>query len=90
MRLRLVLRGFVDFEAFDAETLAGAAERFSRGVLASAAARKKQWIIVSLDIAFLKGLTCSELAATTGEKERMVCFGATARLSHRAEVPARL
>ena len=76
IRLRLVLRGFMDLEAFDVETFSGTARRSSQRLLASAAACKKEWIIASMDInmAFLKGLTYSELAEATGEKERMVCF----------------
>eukprot|EP00959_Pyramimonas_sp_CCMP1952_P378690 7932598-Pyramimonas_sp.AAC.1 len=59
IRLRLVLRGFADLEAFDVEAFSGAARRSSQRLLASTAAREKQWTIASLDInmAFLKGLT---------------------------------
>eukprot|EP00959_Pyramimonas_sp_CCMP1952_P066024 1378654-Pyramimonas_sp.AAC.1 len=68
IRLRLVLRCFMDLEAFDVETFAGTALLSSQRLLASTAARKKQWIIDSLDInmAFLKGLTHQELAEATG------------------------
>eukprot|EP00959_Pyramimonas_sp_CCMP1952_P122761 2566122-Pyramimonas_sp.AAC.1 len=71
IQLRLVLRGFMDFEAFDVETFSGTARRSSHRLLASTAACKKQWDIASLDInmAFLKGLTYQELAEATGEKE---------------------
>ena len=76
IRLRLVLRGFWDFQAFDVETYSGTARRANQRLLASTAACKKHWIIASLDInmAFLKGLTYRELAEATGEKEREVCF----------------
>eukprot|EP00959_Pyramimonas_sp_CCMP1952_P265517 5551782-Pyramimonas_sp.AAC.1 len=61
----------MDLEAFDAEAFAGTARRPSQRLLASAAARKKQWAIASLDInaAFLKGLTYQELAEATREKD---------------------
>eukprot|EP00959_Pyramimonas_sp_CCMP1952_P006757 141316-Pyramimonas_sp.AAC.1 len=74
--LRLVLRGFMDLEAFDVETFSGTARRSSQRLLATTAACKKQLIIASLDInmAFLKGLAYQELAEATGEKERVVCF----------------
>eukprot|EP00959_Pyramimonas_sp_CCMP1952_P152343 3187387-Pyramimonas_sp.AAC.1 len=76
IRLRLVLRGFMDLETFDVETFSGTARRLSRGLIASTAACKKQWVIASLDInmAFLKGLTYQGLAEATGEKERAACF----------------
>eukprot|EP00959_Pyramimonas_sp_CCMP1952_P037103 776274-Pyramimonas_sp.AAC.1 len=76
IRPRLILRGFMDLEAFDVETFSGTARRSSQRLLASAAACETQWIIASLDInvAFLKGLTYQELAETTGEKERLECF----------------
>eukprot|EP00959_Pyramimonas_sp_CCMP1952_P434480 9097663-Pyramimonas_sp.AAC.1 len=67
VRLRLVFRRFMDFEAFDLETFSGAARRSNQRLLASTAAYKKQWIIASVDInmAFLKGLTYQELAEAT-------------------------
>ena len=75
MRLRLVLRGFMDWAAFDVETFSGTARRSSQRLLASEAARHPDWILASLDIdkAFRKGLACKELADATGEKERTVC-----------------
>eukprot|EP00959_Pyramimonas_sp_CCMP1952_P336819 7052888-Pyramimonas_sp.AAC.1 len=59
IRLRLVLRGPMDLEAFDVETFSGTARRSSQMLPASTAACNKQWIAASLDIdmAFLKGLT---------------------------------
>eukprot|EP00959_Pyramimonas_sp_CCMP1952_P055836 1166765-Pyramimonas_sp.AAC.1 len=74
IRLRLVLRGFMDLEAFDVETCSGTARRSCLRLLASTAACKKQWVIASLDIkmAFLKGPTYPEFAEATGEKERVV------------------
>eukprot|EP00959_Pyramimonas_sp_CCMP1952_P202886 4243159-Pyramimonas_sp.AAC.1 len=56
IRLRLVLRGFMDPEAFDVETFSGTARRSIQRLFSSTAACKKQWIIASLDIdmAFLK------------------------------------
>ena len=76
MRLRLVLRGFMDLQAVDVETYSGTARRANQRLLASTAACKKHWVIASLDInmAFLKGLTYREPAEATGEKEREVCF----------------
>eukprot|EP00959_Pyramimonas_sp_CCMP1952_P067181 1402269-Pyramimonas_sp.AAC.1 len=52
------------------------ARRSGQRLLASAAARNKQRIIVSLNVnmALLQGLTYQELAEATGEKERMVRF----------------
>ena len=59
IRMRLVLRGFMDSEAYYMDTFAGTARRESQRILASEAACRKDWIIASLDIdkAFLKGLT---------------------------------
>ena len=76
IRMRLVLRGFQDTEAFDLDTFAGTAKRQSQRILASQAACNPGWIIASLDIdkAFLQGYTYKELADATGEKERLVCF----------------
>eukprot|EP00959_Pyramimonas_sp_CCMP1952_P142793 2989321-Pyramimonas_sp.AAC.2 len=61
IRLRPVLRGPMDLEVFDVETFSATARRPSQRLTAAC---KKQWIIASLDIimAFLKGLTCQELA----------------------------
>eukprot|EP00959_Pyramimonas_sp_CCMP1952_P173929 3634240-Pyramimonas_sp.AAC.1 len=42
IRLRLVIRGFIDLEVFDVETFSGTARRSNQGLLASAAACKKQ------------------------------------------------
>eukprot|EP00959_Pyramimonas_sp_CCMP1952_P297909 6231807-Pyramimonas_sp.AAC.1 len=76
IRLRLVLRGCMGLESVDVETCPGTVRRSSQRLLASTAARKKQWIIASLDInmASLKGLTYQELAEATGDKERVVRF----------------
>eukprot|EP00959_Pyramimonas_sp_CCMP1952_P407399 8538312-Pyramimonas_sp.AAC.1 len=66
----------MDVDAFDAETLACAARRSSRRLLASTAACWKQCIMACLDIktASVKGLTYQELAEATGEEERAACF----------------
>eukprot|EP00959_Pyramimonas_sp_CCMP1952_P174082 3637538-Pyramimonas_sp.AAC.1 len=55
-RLRLVLRGFMDTEAFDVESLSGTARRQSQRLLASEAACHPEWILASMDVdkAFLK------------------------------------
>ena len=76
IRMRLVLRGFQDVEAFDLDTFAGTAKRQSQRILASQSACNPDWIIASLDIekAFLQGFTYAELAEATGEPERIVCF----------------
>ena len=50
IRLRLVLRGFMDVEAFDIETFSGTARRANQKLLASTAACRKDWSIASLDI----------------------------------------
>eukprot|EP00959_Pyramimonas_sp_CCMP1952_P339017 7099600-Pyramimonas_sp.AAC.1 len=50
IRLPLVLRGSMDLEASDVDTFSGTARRSSQRLLASTAACKKQWIMVSLDI----------------------------------------
>ena len=66
----------MDRDAFDVETVSSTARRANLRSLASAAARRKQWVIAALGIekAPLKGLTCRDLAAATGEKERTVYF----------------
>ena len=76
IRLRLVLRGFMDVGGFDVETFSGTARRQSQRLLASEAACHPEWILASMDIdkAFLKGLTYEELAQATGEATRQVCF----------------
>ena len=76
IRMRLVLRGFMDTEAFSLDTFSGTAKRVSQRILASEVACHPDWISASLDIdkAFLKGFTYRELAEATGEKERTVCF----------------
>eukprot|EP00959_Pyramimonas_sp_CCMP1952_P073617 1538689-Pyramimonas_sp.AAC.2 len=76
IRSRRVLRGFMGLEAFDVEMSSGRARRSIQRLLASAAARRKQFIIASLDIdvAFLRGLTRQELAEGTGGMERAACF----------------
>eukprot|EP00959_Pyramimonas_sp_CCMP1952_P089635 1875246-Pyramimonas_sp.AAC.1 len=73
IRLRLVLRGFMDLETCDVDACSGAARRSSQRLLASTAACKKQWTIASLDInmAFLEGLAHQALAEATGEKEHV-------------------
>eukprot|EP00959_Pyramimonas_sp_CCMP1952_P335311 7021151-Pyramimonas_sp.AAC.1 len=50
IRLRLVLRGFMDLEAIDVEACSGTARRSSQRLLARTAACKQQWVIASLDI----------------------------------------
>ena len=74
--MRLVLRGFMDHEAFSLDTYSGTAKRQSQRLLASEAACHPDFILASLDIdkAFLKGFTYKELADATGEKERDVFF----------------
>ena len=74
--MRLVLRGFMDQEAFSLETFAGTAKRTSQRILASEAASHRDWILASLDIdkAFLNGFTHKELAEATGETPRDVYF----------------
>ena len=56
MRMRLVLRGFMDIDAFSLDTFSGTARRTSQRILASEAAAHPDWILASLDIdkAFLK------------------------------------
>ena len=73
IRLRLVLRGFMDLEAFDVETFSGTARRSSQRLLASAAACNKKWIIASMDInmAFFKvsrTVNLPRLPAKRGER----------------------
>eukprot|EP00959_Pyramimonas_sp_CCMP1952_P079999 1672246-Pyramimonas_sp.AAC.1 len=76
IRIRLILRGFMDTEVFDVETFSGIARRQSQRLLASEAACHPEWILASMGIdkAFLKGLKYEELAHATGEETRMVCF----------------
>eukprot|EP00959_Pyramimonas_sp_CCMP1952_P239438 5004150-Pyramimonas_sp.AAC.1 len=65
----------MDLGAFDVEAFPGTARRSSQRLFASGAARKKQWVIASIDItmAFLKGLTYQELAEATGGKKNVWC-----------------
>ena len=58
IRMRLVLRGFMDLEAFSLDTFSGTAKRTSQRMLASEAACNKDWSLASLDIdkAFLNRL----------------------------------
>ena len=76
IRMRLVLRGFMDLDAFSLDTFSGTAKRTSQRMLASEAACNPNYIIASLDVdkAFLKGFTYKELADATGEQERTVAF----------------
>ena len=76
IRMRLVLRGFMDSEAFSLDTFSGTAKRSSQRMLASEAACHDDYILASMDVdkAFLKGFTYKELAEATGEKERQVYF----------------
>ena len=69
IRMRFVLRGFQDLEAFRLDTFSGTAKRTSQRTLASEAACNPNCIIASLDIekAFLKGFSYEELAKATGE-----------------------
>ena len=57
--MRLVLRGFMDLDAFSLDTFSGTARRTSQRLLASEAACNPEWILASLDVdkAFLKGFT---------------------------------
>eukprot|EP00959_Pyramimonas_sp_CCMP1952_P430962 9025983-Pyramimonas_sp.AAC.1 len=63
----------MDTEAFDVETFSGTARRQPQRLLASEAACHPEWIFASMDIdiAFLEGLRCEELAHATGEETRM-------------------
>eukprot|EP00959_Pyramimonas_sp_CCMP1952_P013854 292983-Pyramimonas_sp.AAC.1 len=49
-RLRLVLRGFMDLQAFGVGAFSGTARRSSRRLLASVAASRRHWAIASLVI----------------------------------------
>ena len=49
IRMRLVLRGFMDTEASSLDTFAGTAKRTSQRILASEAAVHEDWILASLD-----------------------------------------
>ena len=50
IRIRLVLRGFIDAEAFDVETFSGAARGSSQRLLASEAARNSGRVAASMDV----------------------------------------
>jgi len=50
IRMRLVLRGFMDTEAFSLDIYSGTAKRTSQRILASEAACHPDFIIASLDI----------------------------------------
>eukprot|EP00959_Pyramimonas_sp_CCMP1952_P125457 2623180-Pyramimonas_sp.AAC.1 len=77
IRLRLVLRGFMDLEAFDVETFSGTARRPSQRRLASTAACKKQWAIASHQ----------ELAGAIGETGTRGTFYFAAWIGHGASGP---
>eukprot|EP00959_Pyramimonas_sp_CCMP1952_P455976 9472419-Pyramimonas_sp.AAC.2 len=66
----------MNLEAINVETFSGTAWRPSWRLFASAEACRKQWIIAFPDInmAFLKGLTCQELAEAIVGKQRMACI----------------
>ena len=70
IRLRFVLRGFMDQGAFPVKTFSGAARGQSRRALASEAARRDDSVIASLgvDEAFVEGLAYADPAAGTGEQ----------------------
>ena len=71
----MTLRGFKDQDANDLITFAGTASRLAQRVVVSEAC-VRQWPMAALDIrkAFLKGISYTELAATTNEPAREVNF----------------
>ena len=76
IRIRMALRGFKEWCADLLDSHAATANRISQRLLISEAAVQKTWSFLSLDInkAVLQGVTYKEMAAATGEKERVVHF----------------
>ena len=76
IRMRMAIRGFLDWDASNLETYAGTARRQSQRLLASETACREGWELVTLDIekAFLQGMTYKEMHELTGEPERIVNF----------------
>ena len=76
IRMRMVMRGFKDWDADALETYAGTATRTAQRLLVSEVACHPDWEFISVDVekAFLQGLTYKELAKMTGEPERIVHF----------------
>ena len=75
IRMRLVLRGFMDWEAFSIDTFSGTAKRQSQRMLASEAACHSDWILASMgvDKAFLNGFTYAETGGS--DREAQVFYG---------------
>ena len=73
--MRMTLRGFKDRDADSLETFAGTCGRMAQRLVTSEAVCRG-WTLTSIDVrkAFLKGVTYAELAKTTNEPERQVCF----------------
>ena len=76
IRMRMVMRGFKDWDADTLETYAGTASRLSQRLLVSEVACHPDWEFLSVDVekAFLQGITYKELSEKTGEPEREVHF----------------
>jgi len=76
IRMRMAIRGFLDWDASNLETYAGTARRQSQRLLASETACQEGWDLVTIDIekAFLQGMTYKEMHELTGEPERIVNF----------------
>jgi hypothetical protein len=75
VKARLCVRGFKDREAMELETFAGTATRWGQRMVYSIAAQHG-WMLWSMDIsmAFLRGLTFTEISERTGAKQRNLQF----------------
>ena len=75
VKSRMTVRGFQDLGQEDMSTFAGTASRWGQRLVVSIAAQR-QWSIFMWDVsvAFLQGLTFSQLAEMQGTQEREVCF----------------
>ena len=73
--MRMTLRGFKDRDAESLETFAGTCGRMAQRLVTSETVCRG-WSLTSINVrkAFLKGFTSAELAKTTQEPERRVCF----------------
>eukprot|EP00959_Pyramimonas_sp_CCMP1952_P395683 8290927-Pyramimonas_sp.AAC.1 len=76
IRMRLCLRGFEDYFAYERENYSGTASRQSQRLINSETACRPTWVLATIDIekAFLQGLTTAEVAACTGEEQEVTHF----------------
>ena len=75
IKARMTIRGFQDLAGATLETFASTASRWSQRCIVSCAAQRS-WKLFMFDVsvAFLQGLTFSELSENQGTVEREACF----------------